>query len=389
MSSSVTTPLEHLKPKDFSVDLSQLRSLQPIQTMLPAHIESLMSEMQEHWLFTGDTLFTAGQFDGNHYFLLSGSVQLSFSDGTTQCIQAHDGLLPICDDQPRICTAKALEDCSLVSFNCDRFDQLLTWSQVAEFLLLDIAFDRNLDEDADWMSGLLKSNLFLKVPPTNMGKIYQRIDPLSVESGEVIIRQGEYGDQCYFIKEGCAQVTRRTHEKDEPQLVADIFVGRCFGEDALVYEKVRNASVTMSSDGVLMVLRKNDFIELLKEPKSFSINWPQWRLQMDSNIVIDVRTEAEYQLGHLHKSINIPLHLLRLKSLSLSSDQNYLIYCNTGNRSQAASYLLQEQNISGVALKGGLAAIPATDKVSLWTQQDYIVHNGVVKAGTGELITPN
>jgi hypothetical protein len=50
--------MNNLKPKDFSVDLESLRTLLPIQSMLPAHDEALM---KEHWLFNVDTLFTVGQ----------------------------------------------------------------------------------------------------------------------------------------------------------------------------------------------------------------------------------------------------------------------------------------------------------------------------------------
>lgn len=101
-----------------------------------------------------------------------------------------------------------------MSFDCTRFDELLVWSQVAEFLLIDITFDRDLDEDADWKSSVLKSNLFLKVAPTNMRMIYQQISPVKVDKSDVIIRQGEYGDSFYFIKHGSAVVTRRLTEKD-------------------------------------------------------------------------------------------------------------------------------------------------------------------------------
>ena len=376
-----SSAMNNLKPKDFSVDLESLRTLLPIQSMLPAHVEALMTNMKEHWLFAGDTLFTVGQHDQRHYYLISGSLELSFADGSSKRLEAHNSLLPICDDQPRICHTVALEDCSLVSFDCKRFDELLTWSQVAEFLLIDIAFDRDLDEDADWMSSVLKSNLFLKVPPTNMRMIYQHINPINVDKSDVIIRQGEYGDRCYFIKQGSAVVTRRLSEKDEPIHVADIYEGRCFGEGALVHQTVRNASVTMTSDGVLMMLLKNNFLELLKEPMSLSIEWLEWAAQSDQNIVIDVRTEIEYQQGHLPRAINIPLHLLRLKSRNLATTQHYSIYCNTGNRAKAAACLLQQQNLNCVSLKGGSDAIAMANKATLWTQQDYIFKNGEVVLG--------
>lgn len=177
--------------------------------------------------------------------------------------------MPIAHHQPRAFTAIAESDCSLLRIDSDRLDKLLTWSEVADYLQLSISRQRDLDEDVDWMMTVLKSNLFFKVPPLNVEHIFSRLTPQVVYSGDVIIRQGEMGDFCYFIKEGEAEVTR--HIDGKRQHLATIGIGRCFGEDALVNETVRNASVSMSSDGVLMRLDKQDFYRLLKEPNVASI----------------------------------------------------------------------------------------------------------------------
>src|SRR5690606_4487887 len=141
-----------------------------------------------------------------------------------------------------------------------------------------ISRQRDLDEDVDWMMTVLKSNLFFKVPPHNVEHIFMHLTPQAVYAADVVIRQGEVGDQCYFIKEGDAAVTR--HANGSWQHVADIRVGRCVGEDALVNEAVRNASVTMRSDGVLRRLDKHDFCRLLKEPVVACLELGQLELAM-------------------------------------------------------------------------------------------------------------
>jgi rhodanese-related sulfurtransferase len=60
------------------------------------------------------------------------------------------------------------------------------------------------------------------------------------------------------------------------------------------------------------------------------------------------------------------LNLLRLKSRNLSTDQRYLIYCNTGNRAQAAECLLQQQNLNCMALKSGSNSIAVDKKAIMW-----------------------
>jgi len=49
-------------------------------------------------------------------------------------------------------------------------------------------------------------------------------------------------------------------------LLAELKSGDAFGEEALVSDVKRNATVTMKSDGALLKLAKKDFVELLREP---------------------------------------------------------------------------------------------------------------------------
>jgi signal-transduction protein with cAMP-binding, CBS, and nucleotidyltransferase domain len=92
--------------------------------------------------------------------------------------------------------------------------------------MLDISSQRDLDEDADWMMTLLRSNLFYKVPPINIRQILNKFTSEYVSAGEVIIRQGEIGDCCYFVKEGVAGVYSSGSDKNRSELLAELSVGR-------------------------------------------------------------------------------------------------------------------------------------------------------------------
>ncbi len=61
-------------------------------------------------------------------------------------------------------------------------------------------------------------------------------------------------------------VTRETPLNKEGIKLAELSVGDTFGEEALIAEAKRNATVTMMTDGVLMRLNKQDFRELMNEP---------------------------------------------------------------------------------------------------------------------------
>lgn len=363
-----------------TVDYNLLQPLVPFKHLLPSHLDQLLKECEVLYLFAGAVLFEKGQFDDWHYYLLSGELKAIDNIGVEQIINASS-LYPIAAVQPRSSQVLVVNEATILKVSRKRLDQLLSWSQTAEYLLLDIASQRHLDEDTAWLHTILKSNLFLKVPPTNVDKIFDHLQTRLVVEHEVIVREGELGDSCYFIKEGEAEVTRFTSHGAEMESLAIISAGRCFGEDALLQETVRNATVTMKSDGVLMVLKKNDFLHLLRRPEVPTLNWHDFVAAMPSALVIDVRTESEYSQGHLANSINIPLNLLSLKGRVLKPGQSCLVYCDTAGRSSAACYFLAQRGITAIALKDGISRQEAALTDPLWTLTDYVLRNGHVIEG--------
>lgn len=61
-------------------------------------------------------------------------------------------------------------------------------------------------------------------------------------------------------------------------------------------------------------------------------------------ILLDVRTEDEYNATHIPNAINIPLNDLesQIDYLEDYRDDNIVIYCRSGHRSITAAYILEE-----------------------------------------------
>ncbi|HSC66089.1 MAG TPA: cyclic nucleotide-binding domain-containing protein [Cellvibrio sp.] len=362
-------------------DLNLTRTLVPLKDMSESHLFALLDDAVVEMVCAGQTLFSAGSYDAQHVYLLHGDVVLqSENDGRT-LIKGRSSLLPISHRQPRQFTAIAETDCSVLRIDSERLDKMLAWSQVADYLQLIISRERDLDEDVDWMMVVLKSNLFFKVPPLNVEQIFSRLQPQVVYAGDVIIRQGEIGDQCYFIKEGEADVTR--HVDNKRQHLATIGVGRCFGEDALVNETVRNATVMMRTDGVLMRLDKQDFYRLLKEPSVATLALNELEENIANNVVaVDVRSEEEYSDVHLSHAVNIPLNILAIKSRLLAKDKLYIFYCDTGRRSRAAAHLLAQHGYRTLALENcpQLFTLAGAQQY-LKDTDNYVLRDGVAVLG--------
>lgn len=367
--------LSHQQQKQ-SFNLTQARSLVPLKEMGQNHLGALLQGHEPQVVFAGQPLFQAGAYDGEHVYLLHGRACLEWPSGERESISGRETLMPLAQSQPRYATAWAETDCSVLRLNSERLDKLLTWSQVADYLQLIIARQRDLDEDIDWMMTVLRSNLFFKVPPLNVEQIFYRLKPRLVEAGDTVIRQGEMGDVCYFLKEGRAEVHR--HKGGHWQHLADIEPGRCFGEDALVEDAPRNARVRMLTDGVLMCLDKQDFYRLLREPEVPETPLDAWRQAQEQDLVlIDCRSEEEYDQGHLPYAVNVPLGLLAIKSPLLQEQVEYLCYCDTGRRSRATTHLLRQQGYIARAL----GACPqlfadADQRKHLTSTEQYLLRDG-------------
>ena len=77
----------------------------------------------------------------------------------------------------------------------------------------------------------------------------------------------------------------------------------------------------------------------------------------DSNYqFIVVRTDSEYTIGHIPKSIHIPLHEIqnRLSEIDSLKNKNIIAYCRSGARSSKATKILIEAGFKVLNLSGGV-----------------------------------
>jgi rhodanese-related sulfurtransferase len=150
-------------------------------------------------------------------------------------------------------------------------------------------------------------------------------------------------------------VTRETPLNRDGIKLAELSVGDTFGEEALIAEAKRNATITMQTDGVLMRLAKDDFRELMNEPLLQWANYDQARdIVARGGRWLDVRLPSEHQNMSIEGSLNIPLYFIRLKLSTLDPKIPYVVYCDTGRRSSAAAYILVERGFDAYVLRGGL-----------------------------------
>jgi len=59
-------------------------------------------------------------------------------------------------------------------------------------------------------------------------------------------------------------------------------------------------------------------------------------------VILDVRTVSEYEAGYIEGAVNIPVQELSAHLDELSSEDELLVYCRTGNRSAQAVDILRD-----------------------------------------------
>jgi rhodanese-related sulfurtransferase len=256
---------------------------------------------------------------------------------------------------------RAITDAELLCFDENALDILVTWDQL-------VPRTQPTAGSADWrtMTGIfdvrkLASGAFASLPAAHIESLLASFERRVVRAGEIIVRQDEPGDCYYVIERGRALVTREV--AGACMELAELKAGDAFGEEALVAETSRNATVTMKTDGELLRLEGTSFVRLLREPLLQRIDAREARRRIAAGACwLDVRFPAEYRQDGLPGALNIPLNELRDALPGLNRENEYIVYCQTGRRSSAAAFLLSQRGLRASLLQGGLKSMIATEK---------------------------
>ena len=280
-------------------------------------------------------------------FLLKGELLLAFEGGGTLVVVGGtgEGCRPLNRGRPPLERAKAISDLELLALDDDLLDVLATWDQAVE-------------NDARLLNGAfalksLRNGALAQLPAAHVEELIKRFERLSVRRGEVIVREGDEGDYYYLVAAGRFQVERMVG--GARLALAELKSGDAFGEEALVSEAKRNATVSVITDGELLRVRRADFNELLREPLLRRLSFHEAVRKVATGALwLDVRYPSEYQYDKLPGAINVPLAEVRNMFAVLDRSREYVAYCQSGRRSAAAAFLFAQRGFRVSLLEGGL-----------------------------------
>lgn len=343
-----------------TIDLSVFRTLVPISGMKPESQKEIFAKVDTVEVKNGGTLFKHGDEEPVSLYVVAGKVDLLAPDGEvirTVKAETKEATYRLGHQFPRTCTAKANGDVTVIRFPNELLDVALTWDQTGRFEVGELSESAEDESSDDWMTLVLQLPIFQKIPPANLQTLFMRMEAVEPKVGDVIVRQGDDGDYFYVINQGRCIVTRESPSHDKPVKLAELGPGSVFGEEALISDDKRNATVTVLNPGTTLTrLSKEDFQSLMKGSLSTTVSLDEARalVENDGARVLDVRLPSEVAGQKIDGALNLPLYMLRMKLASLPKEMEYIICCDTGRRSAVAAFIMTQRGYTVRTLDGGL-----------------------------------
>ena len=340
-----------------TISFLDLNNYHPLDSLTPENLKEIAGKLEAFELSSGDSVFQEGDKEDKHIFLHKGNVELIKAGKTLKTIEAGtaDAKSALAHIIPRNFSCNASSDVVIFKVDADLLDSLLAWNQTGSFQVEEL----NNDDD-DWMTRLLQTEAFRRIPPANIQAIFTSLEDIEANPGDEIITQGDAGDYFYIIKSGRCKVMRTMPGQEKALKLANLEAGATFGEEALISDAKRNASVVMLTKGTLSRLSKANFLKLLNEPMVDKIDYTSANLKVNNGeaIWLDVRMPAEFASAHIKGATHMPLIFLRMKMKKLDPMVNYILYCDTERLSASASYILSEKGYKTSILINGIKDAP-------------------------------
>ncbi len=350
-----------MQGKQSQIEAPVAMRLEPLSNLKPGQLQELLSKSTVEKLDAGRYLFQRGENDERVIYLLRGQVEIIPPPGASGRIISGgnpDAFHPLSEESPHRSSAMTVTPVEILCVNRLQLDVMLSWGQISAPETEVIMCEEGIVSlnKADWLLTMARSPTFRNLPASNIEVLLNRLEPVFVKAGEVIIQQGDPGDFFYMIEEGVALVTRNPDDDEDSVEMAELERGVSFGEAALLSDQPRNATVTMMTSGILLRLSKSDFIELLKEP---TLQWIEFneasaKVNNDSAVWIDVRTPNEFAHQHLPGAMNLPMRDLHKQVRELDPAKEYICVCQSGRRGSAAAFVLGQYGLRASILKDGM-----------------------------------
>lgn len=130
-------------------------------------------------------------------------------------------------------------------------------------VMIGTAADRAPTPYEATISRVITLPLFAGVRASRLEAAMKQVVEVPTTAGAVVVREGDPADRFYIIESGTFTVSQLRGEPPEPVVLRQLGPNQVFGELGLLNRTPRTATVTADTDGVLLALGRDEFLDLV------------------------------------------------------------------------------------------------------------------------------
>ncbi len=142
---------------------------------------------------------------------------------------------------------------------------------------------------------LARMRLFRPLSDREILRVLEVTDVITYDDGEDVMTQGENGEELFIVLDGKVNVIRGE------AIIATLEQGAHVGEMALVRNQPRSATVRSQGTSELMVIRRRDFFELLRNEHALAVKL-LWQFL---GVVADRLADTSRELGQAREELEV------------------------------------------------------------------------------------
>jgi CRP-like cAMP-binding protein len=217
----------------------------------------------------GGLVFAEGTPGDALYIIDSGQVEIVSDSRPGSFVFARlgpdefFGEMALLSGRPRSSAARTAGHTNLWVLYRSDFDDLVNRYPTISLAMGKVLSQRLADMDRRFSENHLRGlKLLSGLSSSQLEDVGSRLKPTRFEQDETVIKQGEPGDEMYFIESGRARVVREM-SPTRALVLAELEAGDLFGEMSLLTGAPRSATVTALSELNLWILGQADFDDLV------------------------------------------------------------------------------------------------------------------------------
>ena len=260
---------EPLLARDQKRAVERLATL-PLFTGLPKDVLQAIGErlLLRH-VPAGALVFAEGAPGDALYIIDNGQIEIVSDSRSGSFVLARLGAdeffgeMALLSGRPRSSAARTAEHTNLWVLYRSDFDDLVNRYPTISLAMSKVLSQRLEEMDRRFTESHLRGlKLLAGLSSSQLEDVGSRLKPTRFAQDETVIKQGEPGDEMYFIESGRARVIREI-SATRALVLAELEAGDLFGEMALLTGAPRSATFTALSELNLWILGQADFDELV------------------------------------------------------------------------------------------------------------------------------